>query len=696
MSQRPRRSAPSNTGGGDHEDTDQAYSAQDRAATLLLLAKGREPSWSRLRAPLRQQQREPPPQTRPPTHTLQKILPRRDELRKVCKLVFCLWIISVALKILVFPAYHSTDFDVHRHWKAVTLHLPIAEWYNDDKYVKTRHTLDYPPAFALFEYCLALVLSCLARLVGGDIQEMTLTCLSLRDDVAVAQVPPSPACVALLRSTVILASDSVYWLGSLAVARAAIRDADKASPIYSTLLFLLLIGHPAILWLDNVHFQYNGMLIGILFISLSCLLHANNKSTTDYRHRSTLLRQHHWLHLTAAAMFTLLVSLKHLYVTNSLWYGTYLVRRYCCDFDPTAGIAAEKVQAKTPSQSSAKPTKSKRPSTSLMMWYLLLFMLRFLALAAVAVVVALIPLAVFAVAIERSHPVATATTTTFYGVAVNSELVAWTQQVLRRLFPFGRGLVHSYWAGNVWALIVAAHKAITWIAMRVTDTDEDGKMLWSLVLQSIQVITPTVTAVGMLLAQTPGLWLAWQAAAERSNAKLLQSFTLTSLGTFLFQYHAHEKAILTALLPATIWACHLLSAPPSPPEHEQNARQRLTLDGTCAWYMLWEFTSYSLLGIFPLLFQPQELLLKVTSTIAYLALWHALCPTIATPRAIAARWQRQCMLKVGIAALTVIQLEVLAPLGIFGRFEFLPLAVTSIMCAVAFVHTYVQLYRYNT
>jgi ALG6, ALG8 glycosyltransferase family len=140
----------------------------------------------------------------------------------------------------------------------------------------------------------------------------------------------------------------------------------------------------------------------------------------------------------------------------------------------------------------------------------------------------------------------------------------------------------------------------------------------------------------------------------------------------------------------------LSAPPPSPLGQKQNARQRTTLDGTCAWYILWEFTSYSLLGIFPLLFQPQELLLKVTSTIAYLALWHALGPTIAAPRAIVASWQRQLLLKVGIAAMAMIQLEVLSPLGIFGRFEFLPLAVTSIVCAMAFVHSYVQLYRYNT
>lgn len=681
--------------------------AENRMATLLLLAKGRAPSWSRLRQERQEQQqqrhqmqlqnqREQHQQRRSmEQHSRNNSTPKQKTVRW-WRILSCLWIISVSVKVLLFPSYRSTDFDVHRHWKALTLHLPhMTEWHYDDQYVNTRHTLDYPPAFALVEYAMATAAmssssKLLLRLVtqrffgsqnddGND--DVVDACLALRDDASVAMVPPSPVCVALMRSTVILVSDSVYWMGSLAIAMAAMAPGIGAPnetqgnvwqrcPTAMWMLFVFLIFHPGMIWLDHVHFQYNGLFLGIFLLSIACLLQANHHCNLDFDTRgktgssSTALKSssssQNWLHLVAAGTFSLLVSLKHLYLTMSFWYGVYLLRRYCF---VTSVVSSDR----------------RRPFSK---YCWLAMMGRLLSLMAVAATVALAPLSLFVRAIQNKVAVeAPDSSVEFY-----SSLYAWIEQVLSRLFPFGRGLVHSYWAGNVWAIGVASHKAVTWIVTRAPRlyVDDDTRLLASLVLESVNV-TPLISAVCMILAQTPGLVLAWQAAAERCNSKLLQSLTLTALATFLFQYHAHEKAIMTALLPATVWAFYAMHSTTKP-----NATSRLTSASTTITSVTWQFTVWSLLGLFPLLFQPQESLLKFTSFVAYLSFWLCIFPFPSLEKPWTSRW---LLLTASIATLTVIQLEALAPLGAFGRYEFLPLAVTSLVCAFGFLHVFAQLYN---
>ncbi|OJJ88448.1 dolichyl-P-Glc:Glc1Man(9)GlcNAc(2)-PP-dolichol alpha-1,3-glucosyltransferase ALG8 [Aspergillus glaucus CBS 516.65] len=197
-------------------------------------------------------------------------------------------IVATAFKILLFPAYKSTDFEVHRNWLAITHSLPVKEWY----YEKTSEwTLDYPPFFAAFEW----LLSQAARYADPAM----LVVSNVNYD--------SWETVYFQRATVILTElVLVYALSRF------IKSVPQPNTHLAHIASLSILLSPGLLIIDHIHFQYNGFLYGLLILSIVLA-----------RKQSTLLY--------SGITFAILLCLKHIHLYLALAWFVYLLRAYCLD-----------------------------------------------------------------------------------------------------------------------------------------------------------------------------------------------------------------------------------------------------------------------------------------------------------------------------------------------------------------------------
>ncbi|KAJ5239221.1 hypothetical protein N7468_003840 [Penicillium chermesinum] len=214
-------------------------------------------------------------------------------------------IVAGALKVLLFPAYKSTDFEVHRNWLAITHSLPIQEWYyevgvSDSSYAAVIFTpkvenvrMDprLPPFFAVFEWLLSQA--------AAYIDPAMLVVKNLGYD--------SWETIYFQRATVIL-TELVLACALSKYIKSTPLAHKQAAHVAALSIFL----SPGLFIIDHIHFQYNGFMYGILVLSIVLA-----------RKQSTLL--------LSGILFAALLCFKHIYLYLSLAYFVYLLRVYCLD-----------------------------------------------------------------------------------------------------------------------------------------------------------------------------------------------------------------------------------------------------------------------------------------------------------------------------------------------------------------------------
>lgn len=135
-------------------------------------------------------------------------------------------------------------------------------------------------------------------------------------------------------------------------------------------------------------------------------------------------------------------------------------------------------------------------------------------------------------------------------------------------------------------------------------------------------------------------------------------------------YHVHEKAIMTAIIPLTLVATTSI----------ENARLFIR---TCM---------FGVFGLFPLLFQPEELLIK-----AFLFLTWMLVALYGFESLLFKDGKDTLLTNIDMVTITVLScvfifMEVIHPVMFMprGKLEFLPLMTTSVVCAIGLFYCWIQ------
>lgn len=160
--------------------------------------------------------------------------------------------------------------------------MPLNKWYYEDTSI---WTLDYPPFFSYFEFCLSKIAKYF------DSEMLNLNNLNYA----------SQNTILFQRLSVIL-SDLVYAIG----VKKCLNGFTNNKLYYPTVA--LLLGNIGLFMVDHIHFQYNGLLFGILLLCISKIIDKK------------------FLH--SAVYFTILINMKHIFLYMAPAYGIFLLK-YC-------------------------------------------------------------------------------------------------------------------------------------------------------------------------------------------------------------------------------------------------------------------------------------------------------------------------------------------------------------------------------
>lgn len=543
---------------------------------------------------------------------------RRQKQRLDAPLV-ALFVFSVALKLLLLPSYTSTDFEVHRNWLSLTHELPRRRWYHE---ATSEWTLDYPPFFAYFEYALSFAAAAVDKSM-----------------LVLSSTPVFSPSILLFQRLSVVASDVVlfYALHAYCSSWPTVTTTEWAfSRAKRLAIMLVTVLDAGLLYVDHIHFQYNGMLLGLLILS-----------ATKFR-----LQQD----LQGAFLYAVLLMFKHIYLYVAPLYFIYLLGHYCYVKKADSGSSDddEDNNGKVLRKRSISSTDVHETIQDLHDGNVVFSVVNFVRLG--VMVLAVFALAFGSILWDHEDP------------------IAGMKQILSRLFPVQRGLCHAYWAPNVWALYAFLDKVLVILGFPAS-TEGVALMSGGLVQEASFAVLPTVSplvcAVLTFVMMTPVLRSIWR---YPDSSLFTSALAYCMLCSFLLGYHVHEKAILQVTLPMALMAADSVAS-----------------------MRLYRFASgVATVSLFPLLFTPAEQGSKVLlgachALLAEVVLVPLLKQSLKERHIKVTAVQMSLFERVFLAGLA--GLALLAAVfpyipRIGSRYPFLPLMLISVSCAIGNIYVW--------
>ncbi|KAM3083162.1 glycosyl transferase [Clarireedia jacksonii] len=246
-------------------------------------------------------------------------------------------------------------------------------------------------------------------------------------------------------------------------------------------------------------------------------------------------------------------------------------------------------------------------------------------------------------------------------------------QLIGRLFPFGRGLCHAYWAPNVWALYSFTDRVLIAVAPKLglhVDKAAINSVTRGLVGNTSFAVLPEITK-GMTFALTAIFdFVPLLKVYQRPTwDNFIGGVTLCAYSSFLFSWHVHEKAILLVIIPFSLIALK--------DRRYLSAFRPLAVAGH--------------VSLFPLLFTAAEFPIKTVYTIFWLVLFLLAFDRLA-PASNKARiflLDRFTTVYIAVSIPLILYCSLIHHIVFGKKLEFLPLMFTSSYCAIGVVGSWV-------